>query len=69
MDRGALWATVHGVASVGHRLATEQQQQFLDTPPPFLLLYTWGNLTYSEEGDCETIRKVFFWQFFSSVLL
>ena len=25
MDRGAWWATVHGVARVGHNLATEQQ--------------------------------------------
>ena len=25
MDRGAWWATVHGVARVGHNLVTEQQ--------------------------------------------
>ena len=25
-DRGALWATVHGVTRVGHDLATKQQQ-------------------------------------------
>ena len=27
MDRGAWWATVCGVARVGHDLATEQQQR------------------------------------------
>ena len=26
MDRGAWWATVHGVARVRHDLATKQQQ-------------------------------------------
>ena len=26
MDRGAWWATVHGVASAGHDLVTKQQQ-------------------------------------------
>ena len=26
MDRGAWWATVHGVTRVGHDLATRQQQ-------------------------------------------
>ena len=26
-DRGAWWATVHGVARVGHDLGSEQQQQ------------------------------------------
>ena len=26
MDRGAWWATIHGVARVGHNLATEQEQ-------------------------------------------
>ena len=26
MDRGACWATSHGVAKVGHDLAAEQQQ-------------------------------------------
>ena len=30
MDRGALWATVHGVARVRHNLATK--------PPPCLLI-------------------------------
>ena len=30
MDRGAWWATVHGVAIVGHNLATKQQQVKLD---------------------------------------
>ena len=70
MDRGAWQATVHGVARVGRGLATKQEQQFLGTPPPCWLLYTWGSLTYSEEGDCETIHsKGLFWQFFSSVLL
>ena len=50
MDRGAWRATVHGVTRVGHGLATKQQQQFLGAPPPRWLLYTWGSLTYSEEG-------------------
>ena len=27
MDRGAWWATVHGVARVGHNLATKPPQQ------------------------------------------
>ena len=31
MDRGAWWATVHGVARVGHDLATK--------PPPLWLWY------------------------------
>ena len=31
MDRGAWWATVHGVARVGHNLVTK--------PPPHLLIY------------------------------
>ena len=29
MDRGARWATIHGIARVGHDLATKPQ-----TPPP-----------------------------------
>ena len=64
MDRGAWWATVHGVTRVGHGLATKQQQQFLGAPPPCWLLFTWGSLPYSEEGDCETIQKVFLAVFF-----
>ena len=28
MDRGDLWATIHGVTRVGHDLATEQHQQY-----------------------------------------
>ena len=31
MDRGAWWATVHGVAGVGHDLATK-------LPPPSIIL-------------------------------
>ena len=27
MDKGAWWATVHGVVRVGHDLATKQQQK------------------------------------------
>ena len=27
MDRGAWWATVHGVAKVEHDIATKQQQE------------------------------------------
>ena len=27
MDRGAWWATVHGVSRVGHDLVTQQQQR------------------------------------------
>ena len=27
LDRGAWWATVHGVAKFGHNLTTKQQQQ------------------------------------------
>ena len=31
MDRGAWWATVHGVARVRHDLVTKEQQQQLQT--------------------------------------
>ena len=33
MDRGAWWATVHGVARVGHDLATKERE--------FLFIYFW----------------------------
>ena len=29
-DRGAWYATIHGVEKVGHNLVTEQQQQQID---------------------------------------
>jgi len=29
MDRGAWWATVHGVARVGHNLATKEQHRLV----------------------------------------
>ena len=32
MDRGAWWATVHGIARVGHDLVTKTPK-----PPPFLI--------------------------------
>ena len=31
MDRGAWQAKVHGVQTVGHNLATEQQERFIDS--------------------------------------
>ena len=35
MDRGAWWATVHGVAGVGHNLATKERER------EFLFVYFW----------------------------
>ena len=39
MDRGAWWATVHGVARVGHNLLTEQQQQIQIHRSMYLSVY------------------------------
>ena len=36
-DRGTWWAAVHGVTSVGHNLAVEQQQQTPLTAPVKIL--------------------------------
>ena len=41
MDRGAWQATVHGVARVGHNLATQQQQLGLTTPVVMLQAHGW----------------------------
>ena len=46
MDRGAWWAIVHGVARVGHDLATKPQ------PPPFTFLcFVMGFLDGSEVNN------------------
>ena len=34
MDKGAWWATVHGITTVGHNLATKQQQQWSGNHTP-----------------------------------
>ena len=38
MDRGAWWATVHGVTRVGHDLATEA--------PPYIYIYIYMTYIY-----------------------
>ena len=42
MGRGAWWATVHGVARVGHDLATKQQQQ-IETGGRLVVARGWEN--------------------------
>ena len=55
MDREAWWATVDGVARVGHELATKQQEEqhlfllyyyyffFINFCPQLLLIWTWNS--------------------------
>ena len=46
MDRGAWWATVHGIASAGHDLVTK--------PPTFRTLTPGGSISHPEISDMPT---------------
>ena len=49
MDRGACYATVHGVTRVGHNLATKHQQTLhTDWSTPYLKLLPFQTHTFSE---------------------
>ena len=49
-DRGVRQATVHGVARVGHDLATKPPPpSLLHTPLPFVAMHTLG---YSQATEC-----------------
>ena len=53
MDRGAWWATVHGVARVRHDLVTKQQQRAIH------IIYLLINSKSDMKISYETYEKIF----------
>ena len=65
MDRGAWWATVHGVARVGHNLATKPPPDYKPSTitqrkfPLLFLIYRWRNWDIENLDDLSASCKLY----------
>ena len=68
MDRGAWWATIHGVTREGHDSETEQQQIFYEVPIIIsiimcqYLLYTLQLEMSPKKSHSQRVNEVFYLQ-------